>query len=98
MTDGVVKDMFIGGAAGIISRTATAPIELYKIQRQNQYLKDANFRSVLKKEGIRYLWKGNMTNCLRVFPQILRVLHKRFFIPYKTILSTMTRYNVVKNN
>ena len=51
MTDVVVKDMFIGGAAGIISRTATAPIELYKIQRQNQYLKDANFRSVFEKRG-----------------------------------------------
>jgi solute carrier family 25 phosphate transporter 23/24/25/41 len=62
-------DMLIGGVAGIVSRTATAPIELYKIQRQNQYLKEANIRSVLKKEGLRYLWKGNFTNCLRVFPQ-----------------------------
>ena len=70
MSNSVGKDMIVGGMAGIISRTATAPIELYKIQRQNQYLKDANFRSVLKKEGIRYLWKGNMTNCIRVFPQI----------------------------
>jgi solute carrier family 25 phosphate transporter 23/24/25/41 len=88
MTDAVVKDMFIGGAAGIISRTATAPIELYKIQRQNQYLKDANFRSVLKKEGIRYLWKGNMTNCLRVFPQIatnFSVFERVKKGPYKNI-------------
>ena len=88
MTDGVVKDMFIGGAAGIISRTATAPIELYKIQRQNKYLKDANFRSVLKKEGIRYLWKGNMTNCLRVFPQIatnFSVFERVKKGPYKNI-------------
>ena len=23
----------------------------------------------LKKEGFRYLWKGNLTNCLRAFPQ-----------------------------
>jgi len=62
-------DMLIGGTAGVISRTVTAPLELYKTQRQNQYLKEANIRSVLKKEGIRYLWKGNMTNCMRVFPQ-----------------------------
>jgi solute carrier family 25 phosphate transporter 23/24/25/41 len=69
MNRDVLKDMLIGGNAGIVSRTLTAPIELYKVQRQNQYLKDANFRSVLQKEGIRYLWKGNLTNCLRVFPQ-----------------------------
>tara|TARA_Y100000816_G_C26082376_1_gene570652 strand:- start:779 stop:1591 length:813 start_codon:yes stop_codon:yes gene_type:complete len=70
MINDVLKDMLIGGFAGVASRTATAPIELYKIQRQNQYLKDANFRSVIQKEGIRYLWKGNFTNCMRVFPQL----------------------------
>ena len=66
----MLDDLLIGGVAGAVSRTATAPLELYKIQRQNQYIKDASIRSVLKKEGIRYLWKGNMTNCIRVFPQI----------------------------
>jgi solute carrier family 25 phosphate transporter 23/24/25/41 len=66
----MLDDLLIGGMAGVISRTATAPLELYKIQRQNQYLKEASIKTVLKKEGIRYLWKGNMTNCLRVFPQI----------------------------
>ena len=83
-----LNNMLIGGVSGIISRTATAPIELYKIQRQNQYLKDANFRSVLKKEGFRYLWKGNMTNCLRVFPQIatnFAVFQKVKNGPYKNI-------------
>jgi solute carrier family 25 phosphate transporter 23/24/25/41 len=66
----MLDDLLIGGMAGVISRTATAPLELYKIQRQNQYLKEASIKTVLKKEGVRYLWKGNMTNCLRVFPQI----------------------------
>jgi len=63
------ENLLIGGMAGVISRTVTAPLELYKIQRQNQYLKDAKISQVLRKEGIRYLWKGNMTNCLRAFPQ-----------------------------
>ena len=63
-------DMLIGGVAGIVSRTVTAPLELYKTQRQNQYLKEANIRTVLRKEGIRYLWKGNLTNSFRIFPQI----------------------------
>ena len=33
------KDFFIGGAAGIVSRTVTAPLELLRLQIQNNYLK-----------------------------------------------------------
>jgi solute carrier family 25 phosphate transporter 23/24/25/41 len=62
-------DLFIGGAAGIISRTLTAPLDLIKMQQQNKYLKDATFNNVIRKEGIRHLWKGNLVNCTRVFPQ-----------------------------
>ena len=51
------ENLLIGGMAGVISRTVTAPLELYKIQRQNNYLKESNIRNVLKREGIRYLWK-----------------------------------------
>ena len=43
------KDLIIGGCAGVISRTCTAPLELYKIQSQNSYLKESNIRNVLKK-------------------------------------------------
>ena len=77
----MLDDLLIGGMAGVISRTATAPLELYKIQRQNQYLKEASIKTVLKKEGIRYLWKGNMTNCLRVFPQWLLYIHLKPYAP-----------------
>lgn len=63
------KDMTIGGMAGIVSRTATAPLELYKIQLQNTYLKDSTIKNVIKKEGVLKLWKGNSANCIRVFPQ-----------------------------
>ena len=62
-------DMLIGGLSGVISRTLTAPLELYKIQRQNAFIPNSTIRDVLKKEGLRYLWKGNATNCIRVFPQ-----------------------------
>jgi len=55
--------------SGVISRTLTAPLELYKIQRQNAFIPNSTIRDVLKKEGIQYLWKGNGTNCMRVFPQ-----------------------------
>ena len=64
-----MDDFLIGGTAGIVARTVTAPIELFKLQRQNHYLKNNTIRYVLKKEGFRYLWKGNFTNCIRVFPQ-----------------------------
>ena len=29
------RDLLIGGLSGIISRTTTAPLELWKIQQQN---------------------------------------------------------------
>lgn len=62
-------DLIVGGCSGVISRTLTAPLELYKIQRQNRFMPNSTIRDVIKKEGIRYLWKGNLTNCVRVFPQ-----------------------------
>ena len=58
-----------GGIGGIISRTATAPLELLKIYKQNDYLfKSTNIFSIIKTEGIISLWKGNFTNCIRIFP------------------------------
>ena len=59
-----LKDLMIGGTAGIVSRTCISPIELYRIQRQNSFMPDSNLRSVIRKEGFRYLWKGNLTNAL----------------------------------
>ena len=65
----MLKDMLVGGMAGIVSRTATAPLELYKIQLQSGYLKESTMKNVIKKEGVRHMWKGNGVNCIRVFPQ-----------------------------
>jgi|TARA_B110000037_G_scaffold215731_1_gene273592 hypothetical protein len=62
-------DLFIGGCSGVISRSLTAPLELYKLQRQNSFMPNSTIKDVIKKEGIQHLWKGNATNCLRVFPQ-----------------------------
>ena len=63
------KDLINGGLAAVISRTATAPLELYKIQCQNRYMKESTIPNVIRKEGIRYLWKGNGMNSIRAFPQ-----------------------------
>lgn len=65
----MIENLLIGGLAGVVSRTFTAPLELYKLQCQNSYLKESTFKNVIRKEGIRYLWKGNLTNSFRVFPQ-----------------------------
>lgn len=66
----ILKNITIGGLAGVISRTVTAPIELYKIQRQNYFIPHANIKDVIQMEGVRGLWKGNLINCLRIFPHM----------------------------
>ena len=62
-------DLFIGGMSAAVSRTCIAPLELYRLQRQNSFMPNSTIRAVIKKEGIRHLWKGNYVNCLRAFPQ-----------------------------
>jgi len=63
-------DFIIGGFAGMISRTLTAPLELLKIQEQNRFVPNSTFRDVIKNEGVKGLWKGNYSNCIRIFPQM----------------------------
>lgn len=63
------NNILIGGLAGICSRTLTAPLELIKISQQNHFMKTSQMKQVWNKEGIKGFWKGNMTNCLRIFPQ-----------------------------
>ena len=63
------KHLMIGGTAACVARTFCAPLELFRLQRQNPYIPNTTLRSVLQKEGVRYLWKGNLTNCVRAFPQ-----------------------------
>ena len=63
------KDLLNGGMAAVISRTLTAPLELYKIQCQNRYMNESTITNVVKREGVRYLWKGNGMNSIRAFPQ-----------------------------
>jgi hypothetical protein len=66
----MLDNLLIGGIAGVISRTCTAPIELIKIQQQNKYLPNTTIKDVLKKEGFFALWKGNYVNSIRIFPQM----------------------------
>ena len=91
----MIENLLIGGVAGIISRTATAPLELYKIQRQNDYLLHSNIRNVIKKEGFRYLWKGNLTNSLRIFPQF--AINYAIYEQCKNNLFQNIRNNKIRN-
>jgi solute carrier family 25 phosphate transporter 23/24/25/41 len=65
----MIPDLVIGGISGMVSRTLTAPLELWKLQRQNSFMPGSTLGAVIRDEGFRYLWKGNGTNCIRVFPQ-----------------------------
>jgi len=75
-------DFTLGGTAGAVAKTITAPIERIKLVVQTQ---DANpkIRSgevprytgivdcgsrILKEQGLRRFWDGNFTNCIRYFP------------------------------
>jgi len=77
-----VMDFCLGGTAGAVSKTLTAPIERVKLVIQTQ---DANpkiisgevprytgigncFSRIYSEQGLAAFWRGNFTNCIRYFP------------------------------
>jgi len=76
-----LENFVLSGCAAVISKTASAPIERVKlmIQNQDEMLKSGRlqkaykglidcFNRVVREEGVRYLWRGNVANCIRYFP------------------------------
>ena len=63
------ENFFVSSVASVISKTSSAPIELWRIQRQNPFIPHSTLKDVIKKEGLRYLWKGNAINLLKGIPQ-----------------------------
>merc|ERR1712230_238615 len=75
-------DFCLGGVAGAVSKTITAPIERVKLIIQTQdanpkivsgevprYTGIANcFSRVASEQGFAAFWRGNFTNCIRYFP------------------------------
>eukprot|EP00656_Telonema_subtile_P001862 TRINITY_DN10809_c0_g1_i1.p1 TRINITY_DN10809_c0_g1~~TRINITY_DN10809_c0_g1_i1.p1 ORF type:complete len:325 (+),score=53.25 TRINITY_DN10809_c0_g1_i1:122-1096(+) len=66
--------LLAGATSGSITKTATAPLERIKILSQvnKSKLPPSLFAvgaEAVRTEGVRSLWKGNFTNCLRVIPQ-----------------------------
>jgi len=84
------ENFVLSGCAAVISKTASAPIERVKlmIQNQDEMVKAGRlekpytgpidcFNRVVKEEGFRYLWRGNVANCIRYFPtQALNFMFK----------------------
>jgi solute carrier family 25 (adenine nucleotide translocator) protein 4/5/6/31 len=77
-----IIDFSLGGTAGAVSKTLTAPIERVKLVIQTQ---DANpkirsgevprytgigncFMRIHQEQGLAAFWRGNFTNCIRYFP------------------------------
>ena len=64
-----IDSFFMSSVASLFSKTSSAPIEIWRIQRQNPFIPHSTLRSVINKEGYRYLWKGNGVNLIKATPQ-----------------------------
>ena len=64
-----LQNFTISACSSVISKTGSAPLELWRLQRQNSFIPNSTLRDVIKKEGVRYLWKGNAVNLIKGVPQ-----------------------------
>ena len=92
-----IRDFFLGGISGAVSRSCTAPIELAKIQTQNKFMPNSNLRAVIQNEGIPGLWKGNLTNCLRIAPQNAINFTIYEYLKKSTLISNITTNKTLIN-
>lgn len=68
----MTRRMICGGVAGMVAKTATAPLERMKLLFQTGDAQTTNiitlYKSILQREGLSGLWAGNGANLLRIFP------------------------------
>ena len=83
-----------GGTGGIVSRTATAPLERIKIMSQmGLYGSMRNiYKNIIESQGYIGLWKGNGVNCLRVFP-----FGGCVTFTYNYVLDSLVEYEMLPN-
>ena len=73
--DNIYINFLNGGIAGIISRTVTSPFEILKVLKQNyphkynDRLMISSMRVIYNRNGLNGYFNGNLTNCIRIFPQ-----------------------------
>lgn len=78
---GFAENFMLSGAAAVMSKTASAPIERVKllVQSQDEMLKQGKLSEPYKgvidctmktfqSEGFGSFWRGNLANCVRYFP------------------------------
>ena len=91
-----VKNFAYAGFGGMLSRTATAPLERIKVLYQNKTdIKMSYYNylpKLIKKEGYLSLFNGNGINCIRVVPE--SAIRYAVFDYSKKYLS---KYNLNKN-
>ena len=63
-----------GAAAGAVSRTMTAPLNLVKIRMQSGTAQGmvSCFREVYSQGGVPAFWRGNGANMLKIVPEMVR--------------------------
>jgi len=68
------RNLLAGGLAGMLAKTAVAPVDrikiLYQVTSARFRLRDVPSvaRTIVEKEGFGALWKGNTATMMRVFP------------------------------
>ncbi|XP_055896832.1 calcium-binding mitochondrial carrier protein SCaMC-2-like [Biomphalaria glabrata] len=69
------RHLVAGGAAGAVSRTATAPLDRLKVLLQvhgsskNNLTIRSGFKQMLEEGGIQSLWRGNGINVIKIAPE-----------------------------
>lgn len=75
--DRTLRQLLCGGLAGAIARSTVAPLDRVKILIQTASVTGqadkyksiiGTTKLIIKDEGLKGLWRGNLTNCIRVVP------------------------------
>ncbi|XP_031558528.1 calcium-binding mitochondrial carrier protein SCaMC-2-like [Actinia tenebrosa] len=69
------RQLVAGAGAGVVSRTATAPLDRLKVMLQVQASQKnrigvvSGFKMMLREGGIKSLWRGNGANVIKIAPE-----------------------------
>jgi solute carrier family 25 protein 42 len=94
----VIVSIFCGAVAGVVAKTAVAPVERVKMRFQissDKFTLTKGYlygRDIIKKGGIKSLWKGHSTTVIRVAPLagISFAAHDYAELEFKEYLKTDT--------
>ncbi|OCT67581.1 solute carrier family 25 member 43 [Xenopus laevis] len=91
-----------GGVAGVVSRTVTAPLDVVKVLSQvgtfhSKQGIGGTFQLLCKAEGVRALWKGNLTACVRLFPYsaVQLAAYRRFTSLFMDDLGRISKWQAI---